>query len=202
MLFRSASRIGLLSNTKELKGKGHYLFAMETFAHAWPLLAAVRYDERLAQPVGKWMYHAAHSARYFYPDQLDPEMQTDWEWASKHTFALPYEGLKDRNCDTDKPGPYGCGDPTIHAWGPSNLGLYSGCLSGAFGATVEPTSDPKVLSFNVNVTDTYAPKSSLTKLIYNGGLEKSRVQIQVPEGSHAAWEAVHDRRLQIGRAHV
>jgi hypothetical protein len=190
-----ASRIELLSNNKQPKGKGHYLFAMETFAHAWPLVAAVRYDDRLARATGKWMYHAAHSARFFYPDQLEPDMQTDWDWASKYSTALPYEGIKDRNCDTGKPGPYGCGDPTIHGWGPSNLGLYSGCLSGSFGAIIEPTSVPNVLSLNLNVTDTFAPKSFPTRLLYNPSSSKVQVDLQVEEGEFKAWDTVHDKAL-------
>jgi hypothetical protein len=190
-----ASRIELLSNHKESKGKGHYLFAMETFTHAWPLVAAVRYDDRLARATGKWMYHAAHSARYFYPDQLEPDMQTNWDWASKHSTALPYEGIKDRNCDTGKPGPYGCGDPTIHDWGPSNLGLYSGCLSGTFGALIEPTSVPGVLALNLNVTDTFAPKSFPTRLLYNPSSSKVQVDLSVEEGDFKAWDTVHDKVL-------
>jgi len=190
-----ASRIELLSNNKQPKGKGHYLFAMETFANAWPLVAAVRYDDRLARATGKWMYHAAHSARYFYPDQLEPEMQTDWDWASKHSTALPYEGIKDRNSDTDKPGPYGCGDPTIHGWGPSNLGLYSGCLSGTFGAIIERTSVPGVLALDLNVTDTFAPKSFPTRLLYNPRPNKVQVDLRVEDGEFQAWDTVHDKVL-------
>jgi hypothetical protein len=188
-----ASRIELLSNKKESKGKGNYVFAMETFAHAWPLIPAVRYDDRLAHATGKWMYHAAHSARLFYPDQLPPSMQTDWQWASKYTNALPYEGLKDRNCDTGELGPYGCGDPTIHGWGPSNLGLYSGCLSGAFGAIIEPTSLPNILSLNLNVTDTFAPKSYATRLLYNPNQHRVSVQFPIPKGNYVAWETVHNK---------
>lgn len=190
-----ASRIELLNSGKEPKGKGNYVFAMETFANAWPLVAAVRYDERLARATGKWMYHAAHSARFFYPDQLPPEMQTNWEWASKHSTALPYEGLKDRNCDTGKAGPYGCGDAMIHGWGPSNLGLYSGCLSGAFGAIIERTSVPNVLSLNLNATDTFAPKSYPTRLLYNPGREKVSVELRIERGEYRAWDTVHDVML-------
>lgn len=190
-----ASRIALLSNTAESKGKGYYVFAMETFAHSWPLVAAVRYDDRLARAVGKWMYHAAHSARYFYPDQLLPEMQTNWEWANRYSTALPYEGLKNMNCDTEKFGPYGCGDPTIHGWGPSNLGLYSGCLSGAFGAIIEPTSQPNVLALNLNATDTFAPKSFPTKLLYNPNRHQIQVQVPIGSGDYIAWDTVRNVEL-------
>ena len=190
-----ASRIELLSNSKKPKGRGNYVFAMETFAHSWPLVAAVRYDERLARSTGKWMYHAIHSARYFYPDQLPPEMQTNWNWASQHTTALPYEGIKDRNCDTDQKGPYGCGDPTIHAWGPSNLGLYSGCLSGSFGALVETTNHAQVVCLNLNATDTFAPKSFPSRLLYNAGSHKASISIQTPAGEYSVWDAIHDTFL-------
>jgi hypothetical protein len=179
---------------------------METFAQAWPLVAAVRYDERLARATGKWMYHAAHSARYFYPDQLPPEMQSNWDWATKHSLALPYEGLKDRNCDTGQAGPYGCGDATIHGWGPSNLGLYSGCLSGAFGAIIERTSAPEVLSLNLNATDTFAPKSYPTRLIYNPKRETVSVDVNIESGEYLAWDTVHDVMLsdqvKVGKLRV
>jgi len=55
------------------KYRGGYAFAMNTFVYAWPLVAATRYDNRLARAVGKWMHAAVHSARHFYPDQLPPE---------------------------------------------------------------------------------------------------------------------------------
>ena len=168
---------------------------METFAHSWPLVAAVRYDDRLARAVGKWMYHAAHSARYFYPDQLLPEMQTNWEWARKYSTALPYEGLKNKNCDTEALGPYGCGDPTIHGWGPSNLGLYSGCLSGAFGAIIEKTSVPKVLVLNLNATDTFAPKSFPTKLLYNPRPHRVQVEVPIESGEYVAWDTVRNAEI-------
>lgn len=185
-----ASRIELLSQAKQSQGKGYYVFAMETFANAWPLVPAVRYEDRLARAVGKWMHHAAHSARYFYPDQLPSDMQTDWLWASMHSTAIPYEGIKNRNCETGKEGPYGCGDPTIHGWGPSNLGLYSGCLSGVFGAIIQPTSHPDVLALNLNVTDLFAPESFPTRLLYNPKATEVEVVLEIESKPVAVWDTV------------
>jgi len=123
-------------------------------------------------------------------------MQTNWDWARKYSTALPYEGLKNKNCDTGRLGPYGCGDPTIHGWGPSNLGLYSGCLSGAFGAMIEPTSLSHVLALNLNATDTFAPKSFPTKLLYNPNPNKVTVQVPIGPGRYTVWDTVHNVELK------
>ena len=135
------------------KMRGGYAFAMETFAYAWPLVAATRYDNRLARSVGKWMHAAVHSARLFYPDQLPPEKQSDWAWASKYTTAIPYEGVMEKNNHTGEPGPFGSGDPSNQGWGPINLGIYSGALSGIFGAIVKPTNVEGVLAIDTTKTD-------------------------------------------------
>jgi hypothetical protein len=94
-------------------GRCGYGFVMETFAYAWPLAAAVRYDNRLARGVEKWLLHAVDAARLFYPDQLPPPQQTDWEWAKKHATAIPYEGLMQRHPETGLPGPFAAGDPRL-----------------------------------------------------------------------------------------
>ena len=77
--------------------KNHeYVFAMNTFTTAGILLPIVRYDERFADALGKWMLNVAINSRYFYPDAWAPEDQSCWEWADKYDpqFCLAYEGVR------------------------------------------------------------------------------------------------------------
>jgi hypothetical protein len=178
---------GALSTSKL---RGGYVFAMETFAYAWPLVAATRYDNRLARSVGKWMYHAAHSARLFYPDQLPPEKQSDWAWAGKFTTSIPYEGLMEKNNLTGEPGPFASGDPSNQGWGPINLGIYSGALSGVFGAIVKPTNVEGVLALDTNKTDFFAKPSYPATLVYNPRAEVVHIKLPVGDKPVHVWDAV------------
>jgi hypothetical protein len=68
-------------------------------------------------------------------------------------------------------------------------------LSGSFGAIVEATSAPGVLSLHLNATDTFAPKSFPTRLLYNPRVERVQVKVRIEEGVFKAWDTVHDRVL-------
>jgi arylsulfatase A-like enzyme len=185
------SRGGLSTPTM----RGGYAFAMETFAYGWPLVAATRYDNRLARAVGKWMHAAAHSARLFYPDQVPPDRQSDWAWAEKHTAAIPYEGIMERDNRTGSPGPFASGDPTNQGWGPLNIGIYSGALSGVFGGIVRPTNVPGVLALDTRRMDYFSTAAIPATLLYNPGSEPAAVRLPVGPEPVRAWEAVGNRWL-------
>ena len=75
---------------------GDYAFAMNTFEQASSLVPLVRYDERFARAIGKWMLNAANSARLLYADGLPEDQQTDAEWARQYdpSSCIAYEGLR------------------------------------------------------------------------------------------------------------
>ncbi len=75
---------------------GDYAFAMNTFEPAGSLVPLVRYDERFARAIGKWMLNAANSARLFYAGALPDDQQTDADWAKRYdpNFCIAYEGLR------------------------------------------------------------------------------------------------------------
>ncbi len=75
---------------------GDYAFAMNTFEPASSLVPLVRYDERFARAIGKWMLNAANSARLFYANGLPDDQQTDADWARQYdpNSCIAYEGLR------------------------------------------------------------------------------------------------------------
>ncbi|MGA2916299.1 MAG: hypothetical protein ABSE89_09770 [Sedimentisphaerales bacterium] len=81
-----------------------YGFTMNTFDVAASLVPLVRYDERFAKAIGKWMLNAANSARLFYPDGLDANQQTDYEWSKNNDpqSCIAYEGLRQRYLEIDR----------------------------------------------------------------------------------------------------
>ncbi|HET54495.1 MAG TPA: laminin G, partial [Ignavibacteria bacterium] len=52
----------------EVNGVNDYPFLMNTFQQAGALLPLLRYDDRFADALGKWMLNAANATRYFYPN--------------------------------------------------------------------------------------------------------------------------------------
>jgi hypothetical protein len=94
-----AGLIGSVSDSNNMYG-----FAMNTFDTAASMIPLVRYDERFALAIGKWMLNAANSARLFYPYALDADRQTDNEWAKNNDpkSCLAYEGLRQQHLEIDR----------------------------------------------------------------------------------------------------
>ena len=83
---------------------GDYAFAMNSFEQASSLVPLVRYDERFARAIGKWMLNAANSARLFYTDGLPEDQQSDADWAKRcdPTSCIAYEGLRRTFTEIDR----------------------------------------------------------------------------------------------------
>jgi hypothetical protein len=60
---------------------------------------------------------------------------------------------------------------------------------------IDSTSVPNVLSLNLNVTDTFAPKSFSTRLLYNPNDSRVKVELKVTKGSYNVWDTVHDEMV-------
>jgi len=80
---------GLTSNER-------YAFEMETLIFAGSLVPLVRYEDRYARAIGKYMLNLANSTRLFYSNALPADRQTNYDWS--HTYdpdsCIAYEGLK------------------------------------------------------------------------------------------------------------
>jgi hypothetical protein len=77
---------------------------MNTFNLANSFVPLVRYDERFARAVGKWMLNAANSARLLYANALPAENQTDKDWVNMYdpNSCIAYEGLQQTHIEYDR----------------------------------------------------------------------------------------------------
>jgi hypothetical protein len=73
---------------------GGYAFAMDTFSAAMPLVPLVRYDDRFARAMGKWMLNAANNARLFYANAVPLSNQSSSFWATDSQNCVAYEGFR------------------------------------------------------------------------------------------------------------
>jgi uncharacterized repeat protein (TIGR02543 family) len=82
----------------------NFAFAMNTFNTVGSLTPLVRYDDRFARAIGKYVLNAANAARLFYPAYLPSANQTGYSWASTYdpNACIAYEGLRDVKVWWDK----------------------------------------------------------------------------------------------------
>jgi hypothetical protein len=106
----------------------------------------------------------------------------------------------EKNNQTGAPGPFGSGDPSNHGWGPLNLGIYSGALSGIFGSLVKATNVEGVLAIDTCKTDYFAKPSFPTTLLYNPRLTPVKVKLAVGDKPVRVWDAVSNRWLSEAAA--
>jgi hypothetical protein len=128
---------------------GGYGFLMNTFQMAWPLSAMVRYDQRYARAVGKWMLNAANTARFFYPDEMPDSLQALPQARRVNKGIVAYEGLiKESIYDRFKGiTPFAQGDGPL--WAPgmpeeTMLSVYGSSYVGLFGAVISPTNVDRI----------------------------------------------------------
>jgi len=158
-----------------IKDGGGYAFLMNSFDLAWPLVPMVRYDNRYADAIGKWMLNVTNAARLFYPYEIDDNHQWLPEKKEITKNVIAYEGLRKYDSFYKKESLKGA-SPVALGDGPqwvkgqpeiSMFSLYSSAQIGIFGALVARTNVEKILQINCNATDFYQPNSFPTFLYYN-----------------------------------
>jgi hypothetical protein len=154
---------------------GGYAFLMNSFDLAWPLVPMVRYDDRYATAIGKWMLNVTNAARLCYPYEIDDQHQWLPEKKEITKNVIAYEGLRKEDFVYKKSSLKGA-SPVALGDGPqwvkgqpeiSMFSLYSSAQVGIFGALVKKTNVDKILQINCNATDFYQSHSFPTYLYYN-----------------------------------
>jgi len=181
---------GLLGS---VDNRGGYAFAMNTFAQAGALVPLVRYDDRYAQAIGRWMLNLANAARLFYPGKLPPGHESCPAWQGDPQGVIAYEGLRHQ---WQGKGPFATGDPVVMKWGPAtNRGLYGSGYVGLLGSIIGRTSDEKILQLDCLATDFYRSAAYPTYLLYNPHEKARDVTIDVGRTPCDVYDACTDTFL-------
>jgi hypothetical protein len=151
-----------------------YAFAMNTYANAMPVVPLVRYEDRYARDIGKWILNAANAARLFYVNANPPGNQSSEFWMGDPQHSIAYEGLRHNWLPPHllKPGEsseiYAAGDPLTYNWGPlTDFGIYGSAFTGVLGSMVKTTNVERVLQLDLLATDFYRGPAYPTYLYYN-----------------------------------
>jgi hypothetical protein len=184
--------------------RGGYGFAMNTFDLAWPLTATVRYDQRYARAVGKWVLNASNAARLFYPYDIPDSLQALPKRKAITRNVIAYEGLTKESFYKEYKGitPFAQGDGP--QWAPgmppeTMFSIYGSGHVGIFGGIIQPTNVLQILQIDCVATDMFRKTPAYpTYLYFNPYKETKNVIIDAGAKAVDLYDAVSRKILQRG----
>lgn len=164
-----------------------YAFVLNGFEQAGALVPMVRYDDRFAGAIGKWVLNVANASRLYYSNFLSDDMEDNEEWITQYDQenVIAYEALREKEA-----GPYGTGDAMNGGWAQTNLGLYGSSHVGIMGAIIKQTNVEGILQLDMLTTDYYRQEAYPTYLFYNPYPGSKTVVAELPEGNYDIYDAV------------
>ncbi|MGA3245407.1 MAG: LamG-like jellyroll fold domain-containing protein [Bacteroidota bacterium] len=189
---------GLIGETSEATGNG-YAFIMNTFEQVGALVPLVRYDERYARAIGKWVLNAANAARLFYTNYLPDQNQDGAEWSHQYDpeSYIAHEAMRQYNLAHNAITPYATGD-AIQNGNPTNFALYGSSHVGIFGGIIDTTNVPMILRLDVLKTDYFHSTAYPTFLYFNPDLVQHAVNFDAGSGQRDLYDAVSHSFLKQG----
>jgi hypothetical protein len=167
---------------------GDYAFLMNSFQQAGILAPVVRYDDRYARAMGKYLLNMANSVRIFYPNYLPPENQDGYEWSLQYdpNSYIAYEALRQYK---DGKSPFATGDALAGGWAPTNHSLYSSSPVGYLGGIMETTNVERILKFDLLKTDFFHAPAYPSFLIYNPYNIEKTVELDIGNDPRDIYDA-------------
>jgi hypothetical protein len=184
---------GLVGSTTH---NGGFAFLMNTYDTMWPLVPMVRYDQRYANIIGKWMLNAANASRLYYPYEIPDDHQTIPEEKEHTKGVIAYEGLiKKAHYEQYEAiqAPVAIGDG-MH-WNKDNpkvsqFSVYGSGHVGIAGSIISKTNIENILQLNLLATDFYREEAFPSYLYYNPNPETKEVTISVGENEVKIYNAM------------
>ena len=173
-----------------------YAFMMNGYQHAAALLPLVRYDDRFAGAIAKWILNLANASRLFYRPYLPSSQQDNFEWSSTYDpdATIGYEALKEIKYNLS---PYATGDAIDGGWAQTNLMLYGSSHVGYLAALIEQTEVEGILKLDLLKTDFQHQPAYPGFLIYNPHENSHQISLEVGEGSYTVYDAVTNQILAM-----
>ena len=167
-----------------------YVFNMNSLEQVGALVPTVRYDDRFATTIAKWVLNVANASRFYYSEFLPDNMQDNKAWTTKYdtNSVIAYEALREKNT-----GPYGTGDAMKGGWAHTNLGLYGSSHVGILGAIIKKTNVEGILQLDLLATDYYHNAAYPTYLYYNPYATSRKVELNLNKSAFDIYDAVSNQ---------
>ncbi|MFA4839575.1 MAG: laminin G, partial [Candidatus Neomarinimicrobiota bacterium] len=174
----------------EAKNDG-YAFAMNGFEMAGALVPMVRYDERFARAIGKWMLNLANASRLFYSPFLPDSLQDGEAWAKVYdpNGYIAHESMR-KFAFGSAVSPFATGDAMSGGWGATNFALYGSSHVGILGGIIDTTNVTGIIKLDLRKTDYFQKDAYPSYLFYNPYTEVKSVVLDVGAQTVDLYDAV------------
>lgn len=184
---------GIVGSTVNQGGFG---FLMNTYDAMWPLVPMVRYDQRYANTIGKWMLNASNALKLFYPYEMPDEHQSIPELKHHTKGVIAYEGIiKESHFEEYEhiKAPIAIGDGPHWVKGNpdvSQFSVYGSGHVGIAGSIISKTNVENILQLDLLATDFFRKDAFPSFLYYNPNDEAKEVLITVGEKPMKIYDAI------------
>jgi hypothetical protein len=176
-----------------------YGFIMNGFEQAGALVPMVRYDDRFARAIGKWVLNVANASRLYYTNYLPDENQDGESWARIYDpkSYIAHEAMREVDLNSDN-SPFATGDFARSGWGATNFALYGSSHVGIFGGIIDTTNVPMILKLDVLKTDYFKESSYPTYLYFNPYDTTYGIDIDLKSNTYDLYDAVSNEFIETG----
>ena len=184
---------GIVGSTVDHGGFG---FLMNTYDTMWPLVPMVRYDQRYANMIGKWMLNTSNALKFFYPYEMPDEHQSIPEQKQHTKGVIAYEGIiKNSHFEQYEhiKAPIAIGDGPHWVKGNpdvSQFSVYGSGHVGIAGSIISTTNVENILQLDLLATDLFRKDAFPSFLYYNPNEEAKSVSINVGEKPLKIYDAI------------
>ncbi|MEE9189420.1 MAG: LamG-like jellyroll fold domain-containing protein, partial [Candidatus Neomarinimicrobiota bacterium] len=176
-----------------------YAFTMNGYEMAGALVPMVRYDDRYAHAIGKWVLNMANASRLFYTNYLPDENQDGETWSHQYDplSYIAHESLREFAQYTGV-SPYATGD----GWGATNFALYGSSHVGILGGIIDTTNVEGILQLDLLKTDYFHEQAYPSYLFYNPYDGDTLVTFDVGSGTVDIYDAVNNEFILSGASGI
>ncbi len=184
----------------ESSTQNDYAFFMNGAEQAGALVPLVRYDDRFARAVGKWVLNVANASRLLYSKFLPDDHQDSQVWAHQYdpNSSIAYESMHQFSLADGTTSPFATGDAKGGGWAQTNLGLYGAAHVGILGGIIDTTNVQKILRLDLLRTDYFHAPAYPTYLYFNPYAGDSAVALALGAGTYDLYNAVTKAFLAHG----
>lgn len=177
-----------------------YDFFMNGVEQIGALVPLVRYDDRYANAIGKWVLNAANASRFFYTSGLPDTLQDSSAWSHQYDPAsyIAHEAMRQHNPANRLQSPFATGDAAGNNWAKTNFALYGSSHVGILGGIIDTTNVSMILRLDLLKTDYFLDTAYPTFLYYNPYAADTSVAIDVGPGTHDLYNTVTHLYLAQG----
>jgi len=181
----------------EVNGSNDYAFLMNTFEQVGALVPLVRYDDRFARAIGKWVLNVSNAARLFYTKYLPDQNQDSEGWSHQYdpNSYIAHEAMRENQ---NGRSPYATGDAIGGGWGLTNLALYGSSHIGILGGIIDTTNVEGILLLDLLKTDYFHTSAFPSYLVFNPFNADKVVEVNFGAGPYDIYDAAGNSFLLEG----